>query len=131
MSTLNESRKFQEYTLPLKNVPINIEDRLSLVNKSILEGASCIITYHRNVNLLRIKLFDGNNSSFSDLKISCTLLQDYEEVSTMLFTGNLLASFHGILQFSLANESALQIKMYNPEDDIQAERFQQVIHAIK
>ena len=117
MSTLNESRKFQEYTLPLKNVPINIEDRLSLVNKSILEGASCIITYHSNVNLLRIKLFDGNNSSFSDLKISCTLLQDYEEVSTMLFTGNMLA--------------ALQIKMYNPEDDIQAERFQQVIHAIK
>lgn len=131
MIELNELQKFQEYNLPLKKVPNNINERLSLVNNSILDGASCIITYHNDINLLRIKLYEGNDSSYSDLKISCTLSNNCKEISTLLTTGNLLASSHGILQLSIIKKNTLHIEMYYPENEVQANRLQQMINAIK
>lgn len=131
MLELKELRKFQEYNLPLKKVPSNLEQHLSLVNKAILDGSSCIITYHSDINLLRIKLYEGIDSSYSDLKLSCTLSNYCEEISTLLTTGNLLVSSHGILQLSLIKKNTLHIDMYYPENDVQASRFQQMINAIK
>lgn len=129
MLAIDESRKFQEYNLPLKKVPSNLEQHLSLVNKALLNGAFCILTYHSDINLFRIKVYE-EGSEFSDLKISCTLSSNCEEISTLLTTGNFLVSSHGVLQFSLTN-STLHIDMYSPINKIMAERFYQITHALK
>ena len=129
MLKLNEKQKIREYDLQLKSDNVNLNHLLPIVNDMILNKAYCILTYHSNVALLRIKIYE-NSSEFSDLKISCKL-ENCEKINSMLTSGNAVMSMKGILQFYINDYHVLHIDMYNPEDSVLSNRLTQIINAIK
>lgn len=130
MLKLDEKQKMREYDLQLKN-DYGLNNLLPIVNKLILSEAYCILTYHKDINLLRIKIYDAEDpSKFSDVKVSCKL-KPCKEVDNILTLGNSVMSMHGILQFFLKENHILHIDMYKPEDSVLSNRLFQIANAIK
>lgn len=129
MIKLDEAQKIREYDLTLKKVNTGLAQQISIINEMLLNNSYCILTYHLENNLLRIKIYESS-SEFSDLKVSCTL-QNCKNINNILTTANSVIAMQGVLQFSLNNEAILHIDMYEPSDRISANRLNQILNAIK
>lgn len=129
MIELNELRKFQEYQLKVKKCNSSFNKRLETANNLLLNGNFFgIISFHSDINILKIKIYDKNNPDFSDFVATC-ILESIDNIDNILTNCNFTMSMKGIIQFKL-NNNKLYISLYEPQNDISAKKLNKIIHAI-
>lgn len=132
---LSDATKIREYDITLRKDWEDLEYFLAGVNKMILNGSHCILKYHENRHLLRIKIYRCR-FSFSSVRLSCMLKNiDIDQIKELTSCANFIASYNGYIQFSIVSPGSkdygqtVHISMYSPKDAVKSNLLKQTLES--
>lgn len=135
MIKIDETKKIREYDITLRKDWDDLEYFLAGVNKMILNGSHCILKYHENRHLLRIKIYRCR-FSFSSVRLSCMLKDiDLNQIKDLSTCANIVGSYNGYIQFSIVSPGGknfgptIHISMYLPKDAVKSNLLKQTLES--